>query len=266
MPVSETDSQQIGLGILQRVAVREKAQLHKEFLTRLHQLPQAQEIILCGSMALHGVYLQKRWSKDLDFEAPTDIAWGFQEIAAQAGLNISLREGWEGQQHPLNAVPYVLSSPSAFYPEVVIGVEIFACASRFLAPERRDLTAASGETVSVFVKSLPEMMGAKIGCLYQRHKAIDFVDLWFGLASDPFLLLEVKDLLQSGLCEAGNFTPPRVIDPDFLLHRLARLEESWHEALSIYLTQVPDFPQVQEDMRRWLPFFSTTSKTKGGTV
>lgn len=266
MPITETDSQQIGLGILQRVAVREKARLHKEFLTRLHQLPQAQEILLCGSMALHGVYLQKRWSKDLDFEARPEVAYGFQEIAAQAGLTVSLREGWEGQKHHLNAVPYVFSAASVFYPEVAIGVEIFPCAPRFLAPEPRDLTTASGETISVFVKSLPEMMAAKIGCLYQRHKAIDFVDLWFGLSSDPCLPLEVRDLLQSGLCEAGNFTPPRVIAPDFLLQRLLRLEDTWQEDLSVYLTQVPDFALVQNDLRRWLPFFSIHSERKGGTV
>ena len=185
MPVSAEDTQQIGLGILQRIAVREKARLHKEFLTRLYELPLPQDMLICGSMALHGVYLHKRWSKDLDFEASTEIALGFQEIAAQAGLNVTLREGWEGPYNSMTAVPYVFSSSSAFYPEVAIGVEIFPYEQRFVAAERRAFTTEVGEQVMVVVKPLAEVMAAKIGCMFQRNKATvrSFQRPLFGLSS-----------------------------------------------------------------------------------
>ncbi len=260
MSVTSEDTQQIGLGILQRIAVREKARLHKEFLTRLYELPQAQDMLLCGSMALHGVYLQKRWCKDLDFAAPVNIAWDFQEIAAQAGLNITLREGWEGQRNSFNAVPYVFSSASPFYPEVAIGVEIFPYEHRFLGPETRVFTTAAGEQVTVLAKSLAEMMAAKIGCFYERVKATDFVDLWFGLSSDPTLLFQTKAILREGLCEAGNFTPPSDIRADIVLEKLSRLEATWQDDLSVYLTQVPSFAQVRGDLSRWLPIFDTQSR------
>ena len=93
MPVSSEDTQQIGLGILQRIAVREKARLQSHFLSYLYGSPESDNIILCGSMALHGVYLHKRWSKDLDFEAPKNVALQFGQIAAQAGLSLTHREG-----------------------------------------------------------------------------------------------------------------------------------------------------------------------------
>jgi predicted nucleotidyltransferase component of viral defense system len=260
MPVSAEDTQQIGLGILQRIAVREKARLHKEFLTRLYELPQAQEMLICGSMALHGVYLHKRWSKDLDFEASTKVALGFQEIAAQAGLNITLREGWKGPHNSMTAVPYVFSSSSAFYPEVAIGVEIFPYEQRFVAAEHRAFTTEVGEQVMVIVKPLAEMMAAKIGCMFQRNKATDFADLWFGLSSDRCLAFQARDLIRNGMCEAGNFTPPSVISADYLLERLSRLQDTWQEDLSVYLTQVPDFAQVRGDLSRWLPLFDTQSR------
>lgn len=264
MPVSVTNTQQIGLGILQRVAVREKARLHTHFLTQLYQLPETQDMLLCGSAALHGVYLHKRWSKDLDFEAPLEIALQFDKIAERAGLKLTLREGWEGHRNLLNAVPYTFSASSAFYPEVVIAVEIFPYERRFIRPERGEFTVQSGEKIAVLVKPIAEMMGAKIGCLFQRHKAIDFVDLWFGLASDPCLRFQVKDLLRDGLCEAGNFTPPSVIDANVLLVKLSRLRETWEEDLSVYLTQVPTFQRVWHDLSQWLPLFATTTqKAKG---
>lgn len=260
MPVSAEDTQQIGLGILQRIAVREKARLHKEFLTRLHQFPQAQEILLCGSMALHGVYLQKRWCKDLDFEAPTETAWRFQEIAAQAGLTLTLRDEWQGQRNTRNAIPYTFSSTSTFYPSVTIGVEIFPYEERFLAPEKREFITASGEHVTVFVKPLAEMMATKIGCFFERNRATDYVDLWFGLTADPELRFLTRELMRQGLCEAGNFTPPRFVDVDVLMKNLSQLQESWQADLSVCLTQVPDYKQVRDDLCRWLPFFSTSSK------
>ena len=260
MPVSAEDTQQIGLGILQRIAVREKARLHKDFLTRLYELPQARNIMLCGSMALHGVYLHQRWSKDLDFEASTEVALGFQEIAAQAGLTVTLREGWEGPHNSMTAVPYVFSSPSAFYPDVAIGVEIFPYAQRSLAAESRAFTTAAGEQVMVLVKPLAEMMAAKIGCFHARNKATDFVDLWFGLSSDPGLVLQVRELIREGRCEAGNFTPPAVIEADAILERMSRLQDTWHDDLSVYLSQVPSFAQVRSDLSRWLPFFDTHAR------
>ena len=258
LPMPEKAAQQLGLGILQRVAIREKARLQAHFLSRLYASPESGNIVLCGSMALHGVYLHGRWSKDLDFDAPMETALRFQEIAERCELTLKHRAEWKGHSSPQDAIPFIFASSSAFYSEVSIGVEIFSREQILVAPERHTFHASSGEQVSVLVKPLAEMIAVKLGCIFRRQKAVDFLDVWLGLQSNLCTHSEVRNLLRLGLCDAGDFSPPPRIDVSLALTQLEGLRPIWEEKLSIYKTQVPPFMQVYTDLAEWLPFFAET--------
>jgi predicted nucleotidyltransferase component of viral defense system len=247
------NAQQMGLGILQRIAVREKAKMQALFLSRLYESPDSAQIALCGSMGLHGVYLHGRWSKDLDFEMLLEAAPRFQEIADGCGLTLGKPED---PVEFVNTLQYTFARPSAVYPEVAIAVEVFCKERIALPPERRLFAAVSGETVAVFVQPLAFMLATKVGCVFRRDKALDFFDLWLGLRSEPTTAYQVRDLLAQGLCEAGDFTPPVILDVDLALDKFRNIRAAWVDDLSAYMTAVPNFEQVYCDLSRWLSFLA----------
>lgn len=256
----EEATRQLGLGILQRVAVREKARLQAHFLSRLYASPESDNIVLCGSMALHRVYLHGRWSKDLDFEAPLEVAQRFPEIAARCGLLVKPKELPEDAPRSRTTFGFTFSLPSSFYPDVAIAVEIFSQGQPVIRPERHTFCVAFKEQVPVFAKPLAAIIGIKIGCIFLRSKAVDFVDTWMGLKSGPDVRLQVRRAMREGLCGAGIFTPPARIDATLALLILQRLRPEWEETLGVYMTQIPPFEQVYSDLAEWLPFFAETER------
>lgn len=256
----EEATRQLGLGILQRVAIREKARLQAHFLSRLYASPESDTIVLCGSMALHGVYLHGRWSKDLDFEAPLEIAQRFPEIAATCGLLVKPKEPPEGKPPSKTTFGFTFSLASAFYPDVAIAVEIFSRGQAAVRPERHTFCVAVKEQSPVYAKPLAVIIGVKIGCIFLRRKPVDFVDTWMGLKSGPDVRLQVRQSMREGLCGAGSFTPPAYIDAKLALLLLQELRPEWEEKLGVYMTQIPPFEQVYDDLAEWLPFFAETER------
>lgn len=252
------DTQYVGNAILQRIAVREHARLQAHFLRQLYRHPESENIVLCGSAALHGVYLHKRWSKDLDFAAPPETAARFRAIAAECDLVLTDREGLAiGNDETRSA--FTFAQPSVFYPEVSVAVEVFS-KEMSIAPERRPFKTLSGDLIPVVARPIYQMLALKIGCISLRYKALDYVDLWLGLQSDPALKYEVRRLLIAGTCHAGVFTPPRFVDVGQALERLDQHRAAWDQTLSVYMNRVPSFEQVRDDLANWLPFFAANAK------
>lgn len=254
----QTSAGSIGQAFLQRIAVREKARVQAHFLARLYAHPEAQNIVLCGSAALHGVYLHGRWAKDLDFVALPGVAARFADIARECGLTLTAKD--EDSVPRLDRAGWTFGLPRAGFPEARIAVEVFTCDTFRVAPERGTWTADSGETLSVWAKPLSEIMGANLGNIFRRAKAADYVDLWLGLQSDPALRYAVREMLGRGLCFAGDFTPPAALDMALALSQLDTLRETWREKLSPYMKHVPPFDAVRADLARSLPFFTNNAK------
>ncbi len=248
----------IGQALLQRIAVREKARVQAHFLARLYAHLDAQNIVLCGSAALHGVYLHRRWAKDLDFVALPGVAARFTDIARECGLMLAAKD--EDSAPRLDRTGWMFGLTRTGFPEARIAVEVFTCDTFRVVPERGTWMADSGETVAVWAKPLPEIIGIKLGNVFRRAKAADYVDLWLGLQSDPALRYPVREMLGRGLCFAGDFTPPAALDMALALSQLDTLRETWREKLSPYMKHVPPFDEVRAELAHSLPFFTSNAK------
>jgi len=247
-----------GQALLQRIAVREKARLQAHFLSRLYAHPAAARLVLCGSAALHGVYLHGRWAKDLDFAALPDTASRFADIAHECGLTLAAKD--EDAAWGLDRAGWTFGLPRNAFPEARIAVEVFTHDTFQVPPERGTWTADSGETVTVWAKPLCEIVAAKLGNVCRRAKAADYADLWLGLQSDPALRYAVREMLGRGVCFAGDFTPPTALDSALALAQMDTLRETWQESLSPYMKHVPPFDAVRADLAHSLPFFTNNAK------
>ena len=256
--VTQALANSFGQALVQRIAVREKARVQALFLSRLYAHPESQSFVLCGSAALHGVYLHGRWAKDLDFCACPDAAQRFADIAADCGLTLTVKD--DDSLHTLDRTGWTFGLPRTQFPEARIAVEVFTHERFRVAPVAADWTADTGDSVRVWAKPLHEMLAVKIGCCFQRAKAVDFVDLWLGLKSDLASRYAVREVLQRELCFAGDFTPPTTINVPLALSQMDSTEAAWNEKLSAYMKQPPPFSVVRDDLTHWLPLLAGDTK------
>lgn len=243
--------------IARRVVVREKANLQAHFLDKLYASPASDNIVLCGSVGLHGVFLHHRWSEDVDLTTTPKIAAQFVDIASAAGLSVALR----GRRGDITS--YTLQAPSVV-PNVSLKVEVIARNKQgHLASERRMLTLSNGTTHQVLVRPLAEIIAVKFGCIKLRMKALDFVDIWWGLNSDAELKDTVLDYLVHKRCVAGDFTPIG-LDARIVRMKLEAMQETWSQQLNEYMAHVPNFDEVNQDFEEWLAFFAPAFRRTHG--
>lgn len=184
----------------------------------------------------------------MDLTTTPKIAAQFVDIASVAGLSIVLR----GQRGDITS--YTLQAPSVM-PNVSLKVEVIARNKQgYLAPEKRMLTLSNGTIHEVLVKPLAEMIAIKFGCIKLRMKALDFVDIWWGLNSDAELKNIVFDYLVHKRCVEGEFTPVG-LDARIVRLKLEAMQETWSQQLNEYMAHVPNFDEVNRDFEEWLAFF-----------
>ncbi len=267
----EEATRQLGLGILQRVAMREMARLQSHFLSELNRLPLGEQLVFRGGAALHGVYLGGRWSKDLDFFAPPEIAFGIRAIAAEQGLLLEeppkvIEEGYtlRGHKRDPTARPdgtlSVFALPGTVHSRVEIRVDVCSRDNTLFPVERQMFVPLSYPPVSVRVQRLSELMADKFGCVLRRSKAMDFLDLWYGLNARPDLKDEIRDVMERKDCGPYDIVPLQTFTTEAALAHLENTEETWDEKTSTALSTPPSFDRVREDLTVWLPFFNMTEQ------
>ena len=237
----------ISQAIHQRIAMRERAILQYEFLSRFYSSPESEGFVLCGSTALHGAYLQGRWCKDLDFRAPAHLMSRFSGITDRCGL---LLQAPEAPSPFPDHLTWFYAKPGKIYREVQVSIEVFPY-SKPVTSEIRTVFLSSNHCLRAPVALLEEMMAAKLGCLEKRVKATDFLDLWLGL-HDSGVREGLRRILVTGEYSGGAFTPSEVCT-EALLEALRSLRSDWISELSSVVNTPSKFEQVYDDLAHWLP-------------
>lgn len=237
----------ISQAIHQRIAIRERAILQFEFLSRFYSSPESEGFVLCGSTALHGAYLQGRWCKDLDFRAPAHLMNCFLEITGRCGLPLRVPD-------PPSPFPDHLTRfyarPGKVYREVQVSIEVFPY-SKPIDSESRTVFLSPNHNIIAPVALLDEMMAAKLGCLEKRVKATDFLDLWLGLHT-VVVREKLRQILIAGEYSGGAFTPTKVRS-EGLLEALLSLRSDWVIELGNVMNTPPELERVHNDLSNWLP-------------
>jgi len=265
--VSIMDTQPIGQAIRERIALREMARLQVHFLQRLHGVLLGEQLVFRGGSALHGVYLHKRWSKDLDFFAPVDVASRIRESAAENGLlleepmrreedDYAERGGGRDPNKRPDGTLSVFASPGTVYARVEIRVDVCNRDNTLFPTEERLFVPLHGAPVPVRVQRLSELMADKFGCTLRRSKPMDFSDLWLGLNAHQELWNEIRFVMEHKNCGPYDIVPLQTFTAGAALANLDKARETWDEKLGKAMSSFPAYDTVRQDLTQWLPFFN----------
>lgn len=226
--------------LLKNLVLREKSRAQALFLEELSQTPLFHQLILRGSCALHGVFLGKRHTKDIDFIASPEVASTFYQQAREFGLPL------ERVESEPDVPAYVLTGK--LFERVAVGIDVWERSAQCLVWELATLTFPLRTEISVRAQPLAHILVDKLASATRRCYAVDFLDLWFGLASNETLVIQVREVLGQRV--------EVYFDVEKALEHLNSLEDEWEESLDALLWPIPPFEVVRRDLCELLPFFA----------
>lgn len=236
------DAAQLAGAFGYRVALREETAAQAEFLKRLSKTALGTGFVLCGSAALHGVFLHGRRVGSIDLLVLPDIAWRFAAILREMDVRVELTE-----------VPrrYRVSLPDRVIHGIPLTVNLFASQLEHRAEEQL-FGLSQREKTSVRTMSLVELTARKLATLYLRVNPVDYLDLWLALKQTPTLTEDLRSRMMSCRAVQSSHDPHSYFDCRKALADIAGLEDVWEQALSKLVHSVPDHGSVQKDLRDWL--------------
>jgi len=236
---AERAPETLGRVIFNRIGTLERTRLQFKCLQMLSALPVWDQLVLRGAIAIHGVYLHGRCSKDLDFLAPATVKSRFVEILAEQG--IALQEKEESR------MPFFLMQ-GAIFKDVAVGVDVRQREASDVTWVNADFCGAGGAKIPVRVMPLSMMIAEKLRATSQRARCSDFYDFWLFVQKRPDLLPELQRLLCIG--EVGGEALEFSADKTWV--HFQQLRSSWHQDLIPLMPQVPSFETVETDLLRTL--------------
>jgi len=229
-------ARQTGERIAHWMAIREKSRLQVRLIQEILKLSSIDGFVLGGAVALHRVYLNKRWSEDLDFFAPKALSGQIIERLADRGHEL---------RHRPQLIP-AYEQPGICFDTVGIGVDVSP--QDDVRSELRIFRGLAGEELRLNVCPLHDIIADKLDCVMGRARATDFADLWWSLEVCLSSVEEIRALQQKrrrrDRFEAG-----------IALRRLDEISGAWHDDLARFTMSVPDVLQVKADLIRILPLF-----------
>jgi predicted nucleotidyltransferase component of viral defense system len=239
--------------ILANLARRERSDAQAKLFRELNAMSIGRHLVFTGGAALHGVYLHRRLSDNLDFEAPYAIALRFHDLAVANGLSL-MKGNSSGSR-------LIYTSEGRIHRIIQFEIRINIRNQRLYPAEARPFVSGSGHAVDVRVLPLAEIMTIKLGCLFKRRHAIDAVDLWWGM-QDPEVRESMRAVMQNAKWNCGTYTPPAPFRARHALENLEALRPAWSSELQGNLSAAPPFDQVYEDLCAWLSSFERSAAQK----
>jgi predicted nucleotidyltransferase component of viral defense system len=237
---------------LQRLAQREHIGLQAQERDYVQHLLVAllsfrsEALIFKGGTALRMVYKGNRYSEDLDFDGPNDVAWlretwaGVAQELNRYGLVADIRQEWQGE------VGYSLdvSYQGPLYDgrdrtKGKVRVDISLRQEQVIT--RRELVTPVYDDIRPFVVKVlaPEhVMAEKMRALLVRAKPRDLYDLWLmhsqGWRLDPVIL-------------AQKLEPyGRPFTVEWLNERLAHIAPDWERDMRPLLSQFITYDEAKQ--------------------
>lgn len=241
---AERENPSLGRTIFNRIGTLERTRLQTRCLQALSATPVWNQLVFRGGVALHGVYLHGRCSRDLDFLAPAAIQENFMEILAAQGIALEKKEDARIPFFPMQG---------RVFKDIAVGIDV--CAPR--ASEVESVSGVflgdGGIKIPVRVLALVPQVAEKLNATSFRARAADFYDVWLFAQKRPDLLPELHRMVHfsevQGLADWFN-------QYRFSLH-LQQLRASWHEDLIPLMPRVPSFETVERDLSRLIEDLST---------
>jgi len=246
---AERENPSLGRTIFNRIGTLERTRLQTRCLLALSATPVWNQLVFRGGVALHGVYLHGRCSRDLDFMAPAAIAERFVELLAEQG--IALQKGED------EFVPF-FSMQGTVFKDIAVGIDVCAREPSKTTWEYAQFQGVGGGTVPVHVLPLVHLIGQKLSTTSMRAQPSAFYDIWLFSKQRPDLLPELVRLLQVGEV-AGKKLGFRA--EQTWLH-FQTLRKEWHEELIPFMARVPSFETVERDFARILELLDAAPTTQ----
>lgn len=231
--------------IFDRIGTLERTRLQTRFLLSLSQLPIWNQLVFRGAVAIHGVWLHGRCSRDLDFLAPADVKYRFVEILAEQGLML--------QQKEETRIPFFLME-GAIFKDIAIGVDVCERESADMNPIRAVFTGAGGVKIPVNVMPLPALMAEKLRATSRRARPSDFFDLWQFGQRCPQMMPELKRHLHIGEVDGEELE----YSAQETWQHFLEAEQWWDKDLIAFMAQVPPFAKVRRDLEGFFAQLSVT--------
>ncbi len=243
---SEHENHSLGRVIFNRIGTLERHRLQTKFLQLLSATRVWHQMVFRGAVAIHGVHLHGRCSRDLDFLAPPDIKNRFVEILGEQGLVLQKKD----EDHMA-----FLPMQGTVFKEIAVGIDVCARETCDMNPVPGVFHGAGGVRLPVRVMALAPQMAEKLRATSRRARSTDFYDVWLFSQKCPELLPELGRLLHVGEVDGEEL---EFSAEDTWLH-LQQLGPWWHKDLIPLMAQVPPFETIERDFARLIERFSTAS-------
>ena len=240
---SEPENHSLGRVIFNRIGTLERTRLQTRCLQALSATPVWNQLVFRGGVALHGVYLHGRCSRDLDFLAPAAIQENFMEILAAQGIALEKKEDAR--------VPFFPMQGTVFK-EIAVGIDVCPRAASDITWEDALFQGVGNTTMPVRVLPLVHLMAEKFCAASRRASATDFYDIYVFAQKRPDLLTELARVLCIGELSGEKL---KFNAEQTWLH-FQQVRDVWHEELIPLMPQVPPFETVAHDLAGTLKHFA----------
>lgn len=166
---SEREPETLGRTIFNRIGTLERTRLQTKCLQMLSALPVWDQLVFRGGIAIHGVYLHGRCSRNLDFLAPADVKSRFVEILAEQGIALRQKEEDKTPFFPMQGT---------VFKEIAVGIDICQREAAETTWINVLFQGVGGVTVPVRAMPLAPQMAEKLRATTRRARSTDFYDFW----------------------------------------------------------------------------------------
>jgi len=237
---------------LQRLAQREHIGLQAQERDYVQHLLVAllsfrsQALIFKGGTALRMVYRGNRYSEDLDFDGPDDVAWlretwgGVVKDLDRYGLVAGIRQEWQGE----DGYSFHVSYQGPLYDgrdRTKAKVRVDISLREEQVDTRRALVASEYDDVRPFVVTVltpGHLMAEKMRALLVRTKPRDLYDLWF--------MHSLGWRLDRALLDQKLALYDRRFSMEWLDDRLALLAPDWDRDMRPLLAQFVTLDEAKQ--------------------
>jgi predicted nucleotidyltransferase component of viral defense system len=240
---SEREPKSLSRVIFDRIGTLERTRLQTKCLQLLSTTPVWNQLVFRGPVAIHGVHLHGRCSRDLDFLAPPEVKERFVEILAEQGIELQKKEDARIPHFPMQGT---------VFKDIAVGIDVCSREVTDMVWVNAHFQGAGGVTIPVQVLPFPLLMGEKFRATVRRARSSDFYDVWLFAQRFPDLLAEVRRLLISGEVAGEQFE----FSTSKVWAHLQEVRDSWHQDLIEFMPQVPSFETVERDLSRTMEFLS----------
>lgn len=245
----DNDLNYVGHALAYRLALREEDVAQLKFISALHSVNMLQQMVMCGSGALHGLFLHRRLTGSMDFFAPPLAAIRFFDVIKKCDLNIT----------PSHIrTEYIFNPESLVVKDLRIKIRIFPKqVMPFVIINNQ--VGDNAENISIRSLSLSELIISKMALMFLREDCKDYLDVWLTLQHTKGANSDVIQLLRNRRGIGSSHVPPYPLHTETALKRMQQLKSTWSKTLTPFIESVPEFNQVYDDLGQWLPAISTNS-------